>query len=396
MLTNAADQSLIGELTQARSRSLQLVHNKPGSASFTTPIDDIVSSVLYPLTHGIKAYRQGSSGAWQLIWSGMVWTINEDVTGQQLQVDCVGWMQMLEKRLLRRVKQYTALNNAGAAWTDADIILDLMNDANATTITWDTNHPSNYIVPVRVGASPATPTLITSDPTSKIGSFPAAKNRIYTIAKGANIAQEIQRLVDIENGSDVWLNPGTRKLFVYDKKMTDRPNTVFGYNWGPNNLKQLARSFDPSSLVNYLYVVGADIGVVPAYADTQGVTFPSPTTNPPLMGDDTQEVYGLWEETAALSDGRTTDILLAYAGSEVLLRSIPRQQYTLTPIPWTSERTGNVPEPFVDYDLGDKVYFSARTARRVSIQKQGVRVFGINVGINDDGNEEIGQLQVSP
>src|SRR4051812_21597059 len=116
ILTNAADQSAIGELTQARGRSLQLVHNKPGGASFNVPIDDLVAQYLYPLTHGIKAYRKGSNGAWQLIWSGMVWTINEDIVARKISVDCVGWMTMLDKRLLRQTKTYLAANNAGGAW----------------------------------------------------------------------------------------------------------------------------------------------------------------------------------------------------------------------------------------------------------------------------------------
>jgi hypothetical protein len=55
-----------------------------------------------------------------------------------------------------------------------------------------------------------------------------------------------------------------------------------------------------------------------------------------------------------------------------------------------------VPEPFEDYDIGDLVHFSAKWGKRVNINNQLSRVFGMTVSITDDGIEEISQLQLAP
>src|SRR6185436_10101730 len=132
--------SNIGELTQARGRQLQLALNRPGAASFTIPLDDELGNGIWPITHAVKAYRKGSDDLWQHVWSGMVWTIEEDISGNRLSVNVVGWLQWLEKRILRRDKAYTGNNPATTApWTDAEILYDILVDANTTTLTWDSN-----------------------------------------------------------------------------------------------------------------------------------------------------------------------------------------------------------------------------------------------------------------
>jgi len=107
--------------------------------------------------------------------------------------------------------------------------------------------------------------------------------------------------------------------------------------------------------------------------------------------------YGLIEQSVSLSDAKTSQILATYAGAEVLLRSSPRVIYSMTPLPFTEQiGPGRVPEPFVDYTLGDKVYLTARFKGRFSVNKQGIRIFGMTVTPDDNGNEVLGALQVSP
>src|SRR5881628_2641624 len=144
ILCNSSDMSHVGEIQHATNRQLQLVFNRAGSFSFQIPLSDDKAPLIWPITSGIKAYRTGSDGTMQLVWSGYVWTIDEDVSGNSMSVTALGWLQWLENRVLRRPKDYTAVNPAtSATWLDWEIIYDLLGDANATTITWD----SNYTVP---------------------------------------------------------------------------------------------------------------------------------------------------------------------------------------------------------------------------------------------------------
>lgn len=401
VLGNSVDLSNVGEVTNIQSPNLQLVFNRPGSFSFTLPLSHDLAPYIWPITSCIKAFRQGTDGAWSLIWSGFVWTIDEDISGNKMSVTCQGWLQLLEKRFLRRTKDYTANNPAtGAPWIDYEIIYDLLADANAAVMTWDTpsNYPAGYPAPA-IWSDPQAvatkyPTPIIAGASSVGADTWATHGRSYKIDKGASILGEFQKLTDLENGLDLLVNPATRRLDSWAKKMTDRPNAIFGYNWGPSNLSQFGRQIDPSTLVNYMAGSGQDTTILPRFADTQ--SNPDPTQNPPKLGENSMKTYGLIEESVALSDAKTTEAVAAYVGSEVLLRSSPRIIYSLTPFPFTTDLgPGRIPEPFVDYTVGDKVYLTAKTPR-MQIQNQGVRVFGITVTPDANGNEILGQLQVSP
>ena len=106
-----------------------------------------------------------------------------------------------------------------------------------------------------------------------------------------------------------------------------------------------------------------------------------------------QILYGPFEEVYALSDVTSQDILWSYAGAEVLLKKDPRQLHIITPGQWTEDNS--VPEPFVDYDIGDQVAFTAKSLPRVSIAQQ-VRIFGISVSVDEEENEKLGQMQLYP
>lgn len=106
-----------------------------------------------------------------------------------------------------------------------------------------------------------------------------------------------------------------------------------------------------------------------------------------------QNEYQLFEEEVQLSDVVDPNVLLAYAGGEVLIRKTPRILYSPAPFPWIEGRT---PQPFVDYGLGDKVIFTAQKANRINVIGQAVRIFGMNVTITEEGNERLDALQIVP
>jgi hypothetical protein len=315
----------------------------------------------------LKIYRNSVE-----LWSGYLATADEDISGDKLSVTFVGWMKKLEKRMIRRQKIYNAQD-------DGDIILDLLAEANLNPA------PDGYTFTAVSGA----PSLTFMVPGAKLGNDGGVAGYIslfdpsIAAPRNLNLPQYtfiwpiIQQLSDLESGCDIYVDPITRALNIYRKRMVDRTGTVFGYNWGPNNIQQLGRQIDRSTVVNYELVRGAATSALQFAADT-----PS------------QARYGPEEELANLSDVADTSVLLAYAGEEVVLRSTPRIIYSMTPFPYLGG--GRVPQPFVDYNVGDLVHFSAKWGSRVNIDNQLVRVFGISVSISDDGVENIGQLQLSP
>ena len=387
MLADARNLADIEPLRLARGRSVQLTLNRAGSASFDIPLSSDVAALLAPYSRAIKVYRESPNVGNQLIWSGYINTLDEDITGNRISVGAVGWMERLTKRLLRRKKVYDEED-------DGVIIHDLLDEMNLTVAPDGTG----YVIPVVAGSVPATPTWMQKGSllpdegpggateyvnlTTIIGPGPefATAGRDKTYEKWAPVGPEITALTEIENGCDIYVTPDTRHLHCYRKRMVDRPSVIFGYNWGPNNIAQLGRQSDGSTLVNYFLANGV-LGVTPGFQDD----LPS------------QSLYGLIEEVVSLPEigFNQESTLKYYAAIEVLLRSTPRITYSITPFPYAGNE-GRVPEPFVDYNIGDKVYFSANWPPRVSIHKQAVRVFGISMTIDEEGNERPGPLQVSP
>ena len=385
-LAESKDLSRIRQVQMARGKQISVALNRSGSASFDMPLNSEGAAFLQPYSRAILVYRDSPTVGNQLIWSGYINTLDEDITGNRISVGAVGWMERLGKRFLRREKIYT---NAD----DGTIIFDLLDEMNLTS----TPEPVPYVVPVVAGSDPNTPTWIQEGaklPNEGVGGATAyvdlttidppgsetSTGRDVTYAIYTPVLPEIQGLADIENGCDYYVTPDTRTLNIYRKRMVDRPNVVFGYNWGPNNIAQLGRQNDGSTVVNYFLARGKE-GVTPRY-------------QPDLAS---QALYGLIEETVSLPEiGPEREMILQYyASAEVALRAQPRIIYTITPFPYAGNE-GRVPEPFVDYGIGDKVYFSAHWPPRVDISNQAVRVFGISMTIDEEGNERPGPLQVSP
>ena len=57
ILVNSNDLSHIGELSQSRDKKLEVLLGKPGSASFTYPMDSEYAELIHPFKTGIKAMR---------------------------------------------------------------------------------------------------------------------------------------------------------------------------------------------------------------------------------------------------------------------------------------------------------------------------------------------------
>lgn len=396
-LADAATLTNIGELDQARGRSLTLQLNRPGTASFTYPMsEEEYAGQINPLSSALKCYRDGV-----LMWSGYVATIDEDISGDRMTVNCAGWLQRLDRRFLRRDKNYVYVPGASPPATatavdDADIIFDLLAEANGVASGEHAagvntfalpDPPGTYTVHWPAGSSPNLPTWIKKGaklPNEGVGGatayVPAYRGKAYQ--KYQNILAGMLELTEVENGCDIEVDPATRELNIHRKRQRNLSNVIFGFNWGPKNIQQIGRQLDGTTVTNYHVSTGRS-GLTPGYADD--VNF----------GYDSQLAYGPMEETTALSDVSETQTLITNSAVEIILRRHPRPVWNLLPFPYTPE-SENIPEPFVDYRIGDKVYFTAIRAPRINVQSQASRIFGMTVGITEEGNEQITTLQLQP
>ena len=393
VLANSSDLSAIGELNQARGKSVNVLLNRGGSLAFSYPMKDEIAGYIEPITTCVKAYRMSSkSSLWECIWSGPVWTIEESLQESMMTVNCVGWMEMLNKRLIRMERNYQNLD-------DGEIIRLLLEHANK--LNFEDFISPEYTVTTPPGwANSATPTHIGwggTMPNEGIGGVtpyvPQTRNRSYQRYQA--IGPAIQEITEYENGCDIWISPEERRLYVYRKRQRIT-SVVFGFDWGPNNLQQFSRSLDASQVVNFMQATGRP-GTTPQYADTRNPAFTGWRVGAAGAYDpnpNTQTQYGIFEEVVNLSDVANDTVLSTYAAAEIYVRYRPRIIYSMTPFPFTTG--GSIPEPFVDYNIGDQVLLTASMEPRIQIQNQGVRVFGISVSIDEEGNEQLAALQTSP
>ena len=380
ILVNSRDLSHIGELSRAADKKFDVVLSKPGSATFTYPMDAEYANQIIPYQTGIKVMRHNRRASivagktiWECVWSGYVLPIDESVSANRMAVSCVGWMQRLGKRMLRRQKLY---NNQG----DGAIVADLIAEANLTTA------PDGYAVPVVAGSSPNTPTWLQwggTMPNEGEGGATAYDDtnakRNKNMAMYSPILTQIDELVTIENGGDIVCDPVTRSITWHRRYRRVKDDVVFGFQWGPRNLEEFGRNIEADAQLNYLVVTGAP-GTTPQYSHNVGQ----------------QSLIGLIEETTALSDVRDNSVLLAYSGAEVIMRAGGHVTYNVTPFMVKPDQEGNVPEPFQDFRLGDQCRLTAVHPPRINIRGQAIRVFGFGITIDNNGVSKISQLQIAP
>jgi hypothetical protein len=387
ILVNSKDLSEIGELHQARGKSLNLALNTPGSASFTYSFEGNLAADIAVISTGIMAYRRGSSDTYKLVWSGYINEINEDVNGGTMTVSAVGWFERLNKRIARQdilyksQYDYEIIVGSGFAIPSGGVASGIIHIANKTTTASGYTIASGT-VPVVSGSSPNTPTWMSAG-TYEDGMRPAvatgsgAARQDVSIKQDSSFGEAIMTLVNQENGCDIYVDPSTRALNVYGTKGSVKSEVWFGYNWGPENIKEFSRSTTTNDIANYL--VGR----------ASGTTAQSINTASSSLND-----FGLFEDHLDVTL-KTADpeVLAFYTAAEYAFRSDPRTTptYSVSPYPYTIG--SSVPEPFTDYDIGDKVKLRAVSEPRVNVNGT-FRIFGLSISISDDGNENIDSLNI--
>lgn len=335
VLANSDDMTRIGSLIFARNKQLTLALNEPGSANFTMPVNSDLAQEISPVEHCIMVLRDD-----EVVWSGPVWTIEENLPDETMNVVAVGWFEELNHRFLP-IKMI---------FTDVDAAT-IVNDAISSLSTY--SPPAPY---VRIGYTE--PTQI----------------RSATYEKFYNIGRMIKELSDVESGFDFIVDPITRTLEIYGQYMTDRPNALFAYNVATSNIQNVRRIKDGSILANYVTVQGGAGSLAEFAEDTIS-----------------EARYGRLEDYITIGTVQQ-GIAGAYAGVEVALRSLPRVSWEIVPMPYSE----SVPQPrlFKDYYLGDKVYLSVDYGN-IKTEKQAMRVFKATLQIDDEDNEQVVSLETA-
>lgn len=385
----------LGPLNAAHNRTITPALNGIESAAFTINTLDPTAALIESISTCIVCYRNG-----ELQWSGPIWTIDETVGEQQetVNVTCVGWFQYLMYRLLKCGA--TAYNPMVGPSDTSTAINQYYYLQDPGQIAVDLLARTNYELPTGIALGTVQP-----NPTGV--KWTVAYNQLQ------NIGQAIQQLSNIEGGFDFWIDPATLQLNIYYNPVKDTPGyTVYGRGQDrPNavfrhkvNLSSLRRLIDPSKLTTQQTALGQ-------YGQEQ---YPSVYQSTGRGDDITPAIitYGLWEAMASLSSIVSPTILAAYATAEVLFLQFPQNIYSFVPLQYhkAAEQNVSVPQPFVDYNIGDYVYLGANYGRMIIPPPLGdtdagpsagltgylpVRLFSFQILIDDNGNEQVSQIQTT-
>lgn len=345
-LANSYDLSAIERVTGAIDKKFSPAFNRPGSFSITLKIDDPAALKAQKWKHCL--YLQDPTG--EIRWSGPVTAIVDTVPADTTTLTAQGWQVELDYRWVRPDQINSAIF---VSVTDSYIAKHLLDLANAQV-------DSNGL---------ARPTHLTS----RYPLTTAVTTRTRSYPAGQNIGAAIKELCDIENGFDITVDPKNKEiLFVANDIWVDQTQIAYGYNTAPNNVAGITVNDDGTKKANSILGQGAFItGVADSPADIDDVGI-------------------MLEDWLTISDVKDSAIVGAYANSELVYRVSGEVALNVTPL-----QGSNVPIPFIDYDLGDKVYLSADRGR-MQFDHQGMRVFTAEISWDAQNQPVVDSLGLTP
>lgn len=340
-LANSSDLTRNADITsQAHDLQLDLALNQAGSCSFNLPLSTEFTQYLDPIRDCVIVQKNKA-----VVWSGMIWSKEEDFTGAKISISAVGWYEILHKR-------YSTANTLTYTNKTSGFIIKALVDAtNAHADTW-------------INTTTGTDTQV----------------RTVTVEKLSNIGDQIQQLTALENGCDVKVNPVTRNLIVSGPTDFTVTNIAFGFNVGPANVVSANRTTTGDDMANEQYVQGANITAFAENSISKG-------TGPFGEGQTFQNVISVTEVVDPV-------LLGAIANAEVAVNGYPRVLIDFVPKGIDINNTFNMPSIFEDYDIGDQVTISVKKDGS-TINGQAVRIFSASLAIDNNGTEKINSLSTT-
>lgn len=343
-LVSSADMIGIVDLKSAVGRRFNPVYNKPGSLSVQLPISSYEAQYAALWSTAAVVYRNGVA-----IWSGPCTNIVDSAAAGTTDLTFVGWMSELDRRYVRQSEVASLIFSGVVGGSIVSTLLSTVNAQQDSTATVRPTHLS-------------------------MGSFTDTQVRTRSYKAGDNYGQIIRELIEIENGLDVFVDPLTRKVSTRaPTAYADNVKAKFGFGAEPGNLRDVVATADGASIANRETVMTST-------GATYSVDDPAAITAASVM----------LEKVTSLSDVGDPVIAQAYAAAELEYERYGVVTYALSP-----KAYGEMPRPWDDFELGDKIYFSANRGR-LKVTEQAVRVFSMTIAIDDNGNEIISELGVSP
>lgn len=367
LLLNSDDLTSIGEL-EARERKLTVTLNKSGSVSCSIPLDSDLAYEANELSTSIGVVQNK-----QIIWTGPIWTKQVDAQSNKMSLTAKSWEEELNYRIIR------------PAFTDNNTVVHPTEEQTFT------NQDAGLIARTLVSIANAQVDMDGITRATHItlpATYPTSQNRTISYTKGQNIGQLINDLSNIEAGFDYYVDPTTRQFIIsYSEVINDGVTTIYGrgndrrdlvlaYEWGPSNLANAGYQTDVSKTVQRMSLAGKS-GSSAIVEDVQFMN----------------ETGFMFEQYVSLPEVADPDVLLAYGGAEVSVNSRPRKLYDIQPFSY-SPHNPNIPEPLVDFNIGDIVSLSAKSGA-FDEDKKAVRLFEISIDVDDQDNPKISSIQTS-
>jgi len=323
----------------ARAKQITLSHNRSGNFTFNLPLT--IEYLEYTKTNQycIIAMKNNT-----IVWSGPLWTRSIDLLEEKITLSAVGWFEILMNRYLRE----TVPDYSDVPTLDSSIGHALLGIANTDV-----------------------PTYITT------GLSTGSTNRTIKYEIFQSIGEEIINLSDTENGFDIYVDPETRELNLYDNTdYVDRTSIPFGMNHGVNNISNIVINENGGEMRNRIQVVGANNDVY------EYDSLASQATN------------GLMTEVIQLTESDDATLLQAIANAQGAIKENGMIDYELTLKP---EGESNPYEIFEDYDIGDRIYITAQKYidGETVLFTHEPRIFGATIDIDEYNTERVSSLQTT-
>lgn len=343
VLTNSA-LTPVGEIKNFGNFTFTRPLNKLATCSFSVRPDNARAQELSEAQRYVKVYRKGT-----LVFVGPIVTAEEVVerATQTITVNCAdaGWF--LTKRLAGKSATGTLYNTATARHTIAQAIIDAENSASST----------------RVDTEAYAPHTSGSAITYKVGPYRPILEVVQELANSLNGFD--WRIHPFESWSGGALVAGYAGAIQMDTLIgTSRPNAIFEYGISTR-----------SNVLGYTKTRTRDTQATRVY-------HPHGTEAARMKEDGTAtDAWDLMEDTisADLTDTAMRDSLL---DEHISVRKYPRDLIKMTPH-IDPGVTGRLPQPFVDYDIGDTVTFRAVVNKTVRFAGN-VRVYSINISVDQE------------
>lgn len=348
----------LAELTTAAGKTLDRVRNRYHEAQFTLSHHDEAASLLLNAvtstgmpTLRIYRFSPATPGEGVLIFNGHLAPFSEQA---EEDATLAPVFRSPFARLLGdgsgrgRFTGATFTRTARDAGLIARDLIDLVNFDGYTGLS----------------TSGAIATAPTTDPGTGATLYPPgfrARDKTYAYA---NIGEAVQRFTELQDGFDFYEDfiEGGQTLATFNVVARQGVERSASFEYGPgtlSNVRSMSRQTQPP--INVARVLGGT-GLAGLRVD-----------------ENSRAKYGDWPVQVSASDVKEQKVLDEKA--QALLRPEPVKTVEFTP----EYALPSCPQPFDDFDLGDRVGFYAR--RAALEEKVRVRINGMRVVVDNNGFE---------